>query len=186
MDLYHLFPGTPLALAELWAARIDGDVVDVGEAFIPADAAETAWMRAMSLRTLLDQELAAVMRTAVWIYGGLAELPDEIEVQSAVTKRVRVPPHSRLQLRDTLLDPADIVRMGSVAVTSPARTLADIARAAAELPETYEAPLAGLLSALSADERAAGMHWLTEHPRMAYARLARERLRQEDVTRYTS
>jgi hypothetical protein len=58
------FAGERLTACELSAARLDGDVVDVGEAFMPADAVETRELRAASLRSLLGDHLAATRFTA--------------------------------------------------------------------------------------------------------------------------
>ena len=59
--------------AELSAACLDGDLVELGEAYIPADAVETQALRAGSLAALLGDTLAATHLTAAWIHGALPD-----------------------------------------------------------------------------------------------------------------
>ena len=48
------FADDRLSTAELASARLDGDVVEVGEAYMPADAVETRELRAASLRPMIS------------------------------------------------------------------------------------------------------------------------------------
>lgn len=58
------FAGDRLSTAELTAARLDGDVVEIGEAFMPADAVETRELRAASLRSFVRDTLAVTHESA--------------------------------------------------------------------------------------------------------------------------
>ena len=51
--LFLHLPGDRLSRAELCAARLDGDVVEIGEAYAPADLVETAALRIASLAPLV-------------------------------------------------------------------------------------------------------------------------------------
>ncbi|MCW3494531.1 hypothetical protein [Microbacterium sp. SSM24] len=117
-----------LSLAELTAARLDGHVVELGDAYIPADAVETRALRAGSLAALLGHTLAATHLTAAWVHGALPVPPDRHTVQRAVPKRLSHAPSRRVVYRDLAVDPEDLVLVGGVHVTTRLRTLVDLAR----------------------------------------------------------
>ena len=114
--------------AELSAARLDGHLVELGDAYIPADAVETRALRAGSLAGLLGDTLAATHLSAAWIHGALHDPPARHTVQRAVPRRLHQVIGRRLRYRDLCVDPADLLRIGGVPVTSPERTLADLSR----------------------------------------------------------
>ena len=119
-----------LSLAELTAARLDGDVVELGDAYIPADAVETRALRAGSLTGILGENLAATHLTAAWVHGALPDPPAMHTVQRAVTRRLHRMPVRHLVYRDLSVDESDLEIIGGVRVTSKARTLADLCRVA--------------------------------------------------------
>jgi hypothetical protein len=121
-----------LSPAELSAARLDGHLVELGDAYIPADAVETRELRAGSLQELLGDTLAATHLSAAWIHGGLHEPPVRHTVQRAVPRRLHHVIARRLHYRDLCVDPADLTLLCGVLVTSPERTLADLSRVADE------------------------------------------------------
>src|SRR6478609_127580 len=117
-----------LSQAELSAACLDGDLVELGEAYIPADAVETRGLRAGSLSGILGDVLAATHLSATWIHGALPAPPARHTVQRAVARRLHHIPDRRLVYRDLAVDPADLQLVSGVLVTSPVRTLADLSR----------------------------------------------------------
>lgn len=122
------FADDRLSLAELSAARLDGDVVELGDAYIPADAVETQALRAGSLSTLLGDVLAATHGTAAWVHGALPDPPSRHTVQRAVPRRLHRAPQRHIVYRDLMIDSDDLEMIGGVRVTTPVRTLADLAR----------------------------------------------------------
>ncbi|SDH27541.1 type IV toxin-antitoxin system AbiEi family antitoxin [Microbacterium pygmaeum] len=122
------FAGARLSQAELSAARLDGHVVELGEAYIPADAVETRELRAGSLRELLGEKLAATHLSAAWVHGALHDPPQRHTVQRAVARRLHHVMGQRLLYRDGAVEPSDLVVIGSVLVTTPVRTMADLSR----------------------------------------------------------
>ncbi|MBS1698095.1 MAG: SAM-dependent methyltransferase, partial [Actinobacteria bacterium] len=86
----HL-PGERLSLTELSAARLDGDVVELGEAYAPADLVETAVLRAASLAPLTHGIRGAAFAgmSAAWIHGAGDAPPEVHELQSATGRRLR-------------------------------------------------------------------------------------------------
>lgn len=125
---FLFFAGERLSRAELSAARLDGHVVELGDAYIPADAVETRELRAGSLRELLGDTLAATHLSAAWVHGALPDPPARHTVQRAVARRLHQVIDRRLQYRDLRVDPDDLQLVGGVQVTDPVRTLADLAR----------------------------------------------------------
>ena len=128
MHPFVYLPHERLTPAELSAARLDGHLVELGEGYIPADAVETAGTRAASLRGVLGQALAATHLTAAWVHGAVDEPPVRFDVQRAVPHRLHHVIDRRLTYRDVQLEPRNLQRVGGVLVTTPARTLADLAR----------------------------------------------------------
>lgn len=129
-------PGDRLSESELCAARLDGDVVEIGEAFIPADAVETPDLRAGSLRPLVARGLVVTHASAAWVHGALALPPLRHSVQRISETRLHHVLHTRLRYRDGRMPLAHATRVGGVAVTTVARTLADLVRA--DLAEARE------------------------------------------------
>ncbi|MET2012685.1 hypothetical protein ABXJ56_14155 [Microbacterium chocolatum] len=176
------FAGDRLSHAELTAACLDGDVVEIGEGYAPADTVETVALRAASLRPLLRDDLAASHLTAAWIHGGLVDPPGRHTVQRASPQRRRALVSRRLHYRDIRVSPGDLLRCGGTLVTSPARTLADLLR---EGSADYAAAARAYAVAVPAVLEEARC-WL-EASSLPYVRRAREALTalagQLDVTR---
>ena len=112
------FPGDRLSQTELMAARLDGHVVEIGEAFMPADAVETREMRAGSLRSILGSQLAATHESAAWVHGVRDEPPSRHHVQRCVDHRVAHVLDTRLHYRDLRLPPRDCVIIGGATVST--------------------------------------------------------------------
>lgn len=190
--LYHAHDR--LSLTELCAARLDGDVVELGDAFMPADAVETAALRAGSLRRLLGDQLAATHLTAAWVHGALAHPPGRHTVQRSVSRRISAGFDRRVVYRDTAVPPGDLLRLGGVAVTTPPRTLVDLAR----VPDAEHADAARELAAQHPGLTTSALAHIARSrpfPRKRAAVALLERLAevegaaarvQEVVTRYTS
>jgi hypothetical protein len=122
------FAGDRLSGAELTAARLDGDLFEVGEAYMPADAVETRDLRAASLRRVVGDTRAATHASAAWVHGALSEPPLVHSVQRASDRRARLPIDVRVHVRDLVVPPTDLESIGGVLVTTPVRTVVDIAR----------------------------------------------------------
>jgi hypothetical protein len=186
------FADERLSAAELSAARLDGHLVELGDAYIPADAVETRELRAGSLRVLLGDVLAATHLTAAWIHGALSEPPSPHTVQRAVGRRIHHTKTSgiRLHYRDPAIDPADLRLIGGVWVTNAARTLADLSR----VDETGHTQAARELADASPGLIDEAVAWLECHGSLPHKRAGLAMLRglasrgpgasaQDDVTR---
>lgn len=122
-------PGERLALPELSAARIDGDLVEMGEGYVPADLVEGAGVRAGAVATLISPGTAASGPTAAWIHGAGDSPPSPHHVRRTVEHRIRPRTHQRLVYHDTFVPASDLVVIGRVEVTTPLRTMIDLALA---------------------------------------------------------
>ncbi|MCK2021717.1 SAM-dependent methyltransferase [Microbacterium sp. kSW2-24] len=120
-------PGQRLTLPELTAARLDGDVVDIGEAFIPADLVEGADVRAASIATIVHPGTAVCGPSAVWVHGACDAPPNPHHLRRAVARRIRAVQSPRVRYHDTPLPAEDLVLIGGIPITTPERTLIDLA-----------------------------------------------------------
>lgn len=165
---FLFFADERLSLAELSAACLDGALVPLGEGFMPADAAETPWMRARSLTPLLTDRWAAVRTTAAWVHGGVAGEPVRHHLQRVRDVRVRAGRDPRAVYHDVRLAPDDVSTIAGVPVSTPARTLVDLARSADDGDLAAARAWAQREPSVRADAEA----WLEWHPRYPYARRA--------------
>lgn len=164
------FPGERLSLTELTAACLDGLLTPIGEGFMPADAVETAWMRARSLAPLLGERWAAVRASAAWVHGGLALEPSRHHVQRAAAERVRPLRSAGVVVHDVRIPPGDVVHIAGVRVSTPERTLVDLARS----PDAVDLAAARSWAASAPELLAGARAWLARHPRFPYGRCADE------------
>jgi hypothetical protein len=125
-----LGPGT-LSVAELHAARLDGELYAVDERFSPVDEAETAWLRAAAMRSLAGTRMIAELDSALWIHGLLAHPPAVHTVCVARSDRIKFPPSRRFVLREVTHAAGDTTEIAGLRVTVPGRVLYDLAFAEA-------------------------------------------------------
>lgn len=177
-------PGDRLSEVELRCARLDGDVVEVGDAYMPADAVETRELRAASLRTYVDDGIAVTHESAAWVHGARDAPPRRHTVQRRSPTRRGAAIDGRVRFRDQEL-PADAATLiAGVWVTTPARTLADLVRAlhsGDDVADEVDALLASrpgiAREAIAALERAGSVH----HKRPALVFLRELVARGEEV-----
>jgi hypothetical protein len=117
-----------LPLPELQAARLDGEVFALDECFCPIDEVDQQRLRAASLALLLPPRLIAEQHSAAWIHGAMPYAPQRHEVCTETTARQRPTSLSRFAVREVVIDAADIVDVSRLRVTTPLRTVIDLAR----------------------------------------------------------
>ncbi|KZX21268.1 hypothetical protein [Rathayibacter tanaceti] len=132
-----LVPGD-LPLAELCAARLDGELIAVDEGFLLADLPLGAAERAASLAALLPRGVVADRLSAAWVHGALLVPPRMHSAAIDRRKRLRPPATTRLRCHEVLLGDGDVVVLSGTSVTTPVRTLIDLARTE-EDPRTLRA-----------------------------------------------
>ncbi|MFB3979535.1 MULTISPECIES: hypothetical protein [Microbacterium] len=162
------FPGERLSMAELTAACLDGLLTPIGEGFMPADAVETAWMRARSLAPLLGERWAAVRSSAAWVHGGVGVEPFRHRIQRASAERARPPRRTGVLANDVRIAPEDVMAIAGVHVARPERTLVDLARSGEADEQGAARAWAEAVPDLAEGARA----WLQRHPRFPHARRA--------------
>ena len=165
-----------LPLAELSSARLDGELYAVGEGWCPVDEPEGPPVRAGAAGLLVPPRAIAERMTAAWIYGIRPE-PSRHQFCVDLGARTHVPPSPRLQLREVRCGPEDTRTIAGLRVTTPLRTVVDLARSPGQDAPGVVHLLADLLSyAGFADAEAAARlcrrHNLP-HKTIALARLAR-------------
>jgi len=179
---FVFFAGARLSEAELSAARLDGHLVPLGDAYVPADTIETAALRAATLGDLLGTTLAATHVTAAWIHGAVVDPPARRMVQRAVHRRTNPIIDVRTVYRDMTVDIDDLVLLGGVWVTSVTRTLVDLVRVRDDLHQSA----ARAVIEHYPHEVDEAVSWFDRHPRTRNRRTGLgvlERLRHDDVTR---
>lgn len=179
---FLFFADERLSLAELTAACLDGALVPLGEGFIPADAAETRWMRARSLAPLLGDRWAAVRLTAAWVHGGAASEPAIHHLQRVRDVRLRTRRDLRAVFHDVRLPSDDVASIAGVCVSTPTRTLVDLARS----DDREETAAARAWASRDPLLRADAVAWFERHPRFPHVHRATRLLRSGAVGEATA
>ena len=127
-----------LPQAELNAALLDGEVYAVDECFSPIDEIDQRSHRALALASLLPERLLpepllperliAEQRTAAWVLGALARPPFHHQFCAAIDARVRPSGMIRVTVREVVIDETDLLECAGLRVTTPLRTVVDLAR----------------------------------------------------------
>ena len=117
-----------LPVAELRAMEIDGQLVAVDEGFAPIDLPPSPTQRAASVAMYCQQRLIAEQRTAAWIWGATLDPPVRHELCVSIGARARTTHPGRLQVREVVIAAGEVVTLGAVRVTTPLRTIMDLAR----------------------------------------------------------
>lgn len=120
-------PGALLSQPELSAARLDGLVFEVDDAYMPADLPEDAAARAEAVSPLVAPGYAASGPTAAWIHGIGDRSPHRHHIQRISPQRQRVGPMRQVVVHESRLSPDDVHTINTMPVTTPLRTMTDLA-----------------------------------------------------------
>ncbi|TAL44301.1 MAG: hypothetical protein EPN91_04690 [Salinibacterium sp.] len=137
--------GDDLPLAELHAARLDGELFRVDDCFSPIDEIAQPAHRARALATGLRDRLIAEQRSAAWIWGALETPPAVHQFCVVVGARVTPPGISWMTVREVVLDPSETVTLGGLQVTTPLRTAVDLARFTPDFSQPEVTMVTGLM-----------------------------------------
>lgn len=137
-------PGERLSLPELAAARLDGHVVEVGTAYMPADTVEGADARASSIRLDIPARLGVCGPTAAWVHGAGTAPPPVHHVRRITEGRFRPGRPYDVILHEPGMDAADASEIAGLTVSSPISTGIELALSASTDPN-YERWLRDLL-----------------------------------------
>ena len=123
--LFH----SDLPEAELHAAKLDGELYPVDRCFSPIDEIDGLWNRARALSLTVPARLIAEQRTAAWIYGALNRPPRQHQFCADISARVRPLALVAITVREVVIDASDLAELAGLLVTTPLRTVVDLARA---------------------------------------------------------
>lgn len=146
-SLAPVLSAADLPLAELCAARLDGELYAVDDCYSPVDLVEGVWARAAAIRAQWPQRVIAERFTAAWIWGVAGTPPSRHDLCSTTTARVRstlLP--LRANLREVVIDADDLLEVARMPVTTPLRTALDIARHSNFFDDDIARVLAALLT----------------------------------------
>lgn len=115
-----------LSIAELSAARLDGELYPLAEMFCPVDLPPFPAVRAAGLAAGLPEYAFVERLSAAWLHGALAEppRPAQFALPSGIGARPRRP--RAYTLRQVVITERELVIIGGCPVTSPTRTLVDV------------------------------------------------------------
>jgi hypothetical protein len=117
-----------LPLAELCAARLDGELYAIDSGYSPIDLPEDAEQRARSIIELCPDRIIAEQRTAAWIWGATDSPPTRHELCASLGARSKSAVPRRATVREVVIDEVSIVELGGIRVTTPLRTILDLVR----------------------------------------------------------
>jgi hypothetical protein len=135
-----------LPLAELCAARLDGEVYAVDDCFAAMDEVNATAVRAAVVARTAPRRAIAELETALWIYGILQHPPARHRFCINVAERARSPQSSRFTVRECVIRPGDVVRVAGTPITSALRTTVDILRTSAQFGRDEQSAVTDLLS----------------------------------------
>jgi hypothetical protein len=160
-----------LSPAELGAAVLDGELCRLGDDVAPIDLPVTTESRARTLRrTILDRRVIVSDRCAAWVWGWVLS-PPPLSTSVSIGARVPSPDRRRLRAREVVIDPDETVEVAGLVVTTPLRTLVDLARHDTA-PDAIDVVARGMLEhRIRPDELT---NALDRRTRLSYVRRARE------------
>ncbi|MGR0219273.1 type IV toxin-antitoxin system AbiEi family antitoxin [Agromyces sp. ZXT2-6] len=117
-----------LPLPELCAARLDGELVTVGDGWCPVDEPDLPSLRAAAVAPHRHGPLIVERRTAAWVHGAVPAPPvvSEYCIRYADRSTARIDPGC--VVREVVIDDADVAVVGGIRCTTPLRTAFDLLR----------------------------------------------------------
>ncbi|WP_074258910.1 hypothetical protein [Agromyces cerinus] len=133
-----------LSLAELCAARIDGELMPIDEGWAPVDEPDLPSLRAAAIALRAPRSLVIERRSAAWVHGALTAPPAVAQFCVPRTARVASVSGPRLLVREVAIEPDEIVEYRRARCTTPVRTGFDLLREPAEADDEVEAIVTSL------------------------------------------
>jgi len=146
MTLPSVLSDLDLPAAELYAARLDGEVFAVGGAFLAVDEIEQPRHRVTAALAGLQVTLIAERLSAAWVWGALSAPPARHEFCVGIGSRVAHSAARWMTVREVVIDGDEIVELEGGLVTSPLRTVVDLVR----FGDRFDAAEAGVVRRLAA------------------------------------
>ncbi|MFE5671810.1 type IV toxin-antitoxin system AbiEi family antitoxin [Agromyces sp. NPDC056523] len=165
-----------LPLAELCAARLDGELFRLGGGWCPIDEPDLPALRAAAIGPDRPSPMIIERRSAAWVYGALPRPPQVAEYCVPHESRVAARNDLGHVVREVAIDESDVAEYGGIRCTTVERTVFDLVRdVAADEAATIDTVRALLTAAPwvrdRVQRRVASAHRLP-HRAMALRRLA--------------
>ncbi|MCU1477964.1 MAG: hypothetical protein JWQ64_2657 [Subtercola sp.] len=136
-----------LSVAELSAARLDGDVYGLDDGYLSVAEPECRRLRALALARHLPAGVILERNSALWVYGVLARPPTPPQICIAAHRTLRATATTgEFVLREVVLREGDVLTIAGAQVTSPVRTVIDVARTSEEFGQHTLRRLAELIT----------------------------------------
>lgn len=175
-----------LPIAELCAARLDGELFAIDDGWAPIDEPDLPAFRAAVMALRVPRPLIIERLSAAWVHGALAAPPAIAQFCVPLSSRIAVISEHRATVREVRIDGAEIVEFGRIRCTSVVRTGFDLLREPAFDDDRVAAMVGALIAAR--DGLASGLRRrLDAATRMPHKSTAVARLdRAERVARSSS
>lgn len=176
-----------LPLAELCAARLDGELMPCAGRYVPIDAPDAPEVRAAVVHAGRSRRVIVERRSAAWVHG-VVDTPPVLD-QLCVSASARTHRGPLAGLREVRFGPGDLVGYDGVLVTGALRTAVDLVRTATE--EEHDGDRDALrsllrMAGLRPEEAAVALATRWKLPGKARALERLRALAQPAETRYTS
>ncbi|MCY7411903.1 MAG: hypothetical protein LH471_02520 [Salinibacterium sp.] len=134
-ELSAVLSSDDLPLSELCAARLDGELFALCDGFVVVDQPDHRNQRAAAVSIGQPDRVIAEQRTAAWIWGATALPPWPHELCVGTAARVRSSGSGWANVREVVIEPSEICMIAGLQVTTPLRTIVDLARFATPFGE---------------------------------------------------
>lgn len=117
-----------LPLAELCAARLDGELFAIDDGWAPVDEPDLPEFRAAALALRVPRALIIERLSAAWVHGAVDVPPSIAQFCVPLSARIAVLAERRATVREVRIDDGEVIRLGGVRCTSVVRTGFDLLR----------------------------------------------------------
>jgi len=166
-----------LSVAERSALVLDRELYPLGGGYVLPDAIDGLALRAGLVAVSASDRRVAELDTAAWVWGARAVPPAQVELASPIGLAPRLSAVAAGHTREVRLAESDVTRIGSLWITTRARTALDLLRYRDEL--SYRPEIVRDLvtpSGFAELDRMLNARTRLPHARRARARLARLRI----------
>ena len=120
--------GSDLPHPELIASRLDGELTTLGSGFLPVDEPIAPAHRAFIVMQGQPSRYIPEQLTAAWIWGACLLQPPDPQFCVSLAERTAHSVDPSVRVREVVVEPGDLAIVGRHHVTTPLRTVIDLAR----------------------------------------------------------
>ena len=128
MTLPTMLTESDLPLAELTALMLDGELYRLDTGYSPVDQPDFPSVRAATLACRWPHRLIVEQHSAAWVHGALERPPARHELCADTGARARPTNLRAASVREVVISADEVQGMGGIDVTTPVRTVCDLAR----------------------------------------------------------